>query len=260
MGPLLTLRWAARDLRRRWPQVVAIALIISIGTGVYAALGSTAAWRRESNDASFGVLNMYDLRVRAAEGADAAAGDMLAVLDDLPDPGIVAAAEERLIVPTQVDASTGDETILVPGRIVGMDVAGGGPHVNDVHVAEGDGRDLTAADDGAPVAVLERNFADHYDLPPEGEVRGAGDRPVRPVGTGLGPEYFCVAPEEGGLFAQANFAVLFTSLGTAQDLAGRLGRVNDLVLTLTPGTDPAEAAAAVEEAFAASGSGLGVTV
>ncbi|HEX6418281.1 MAG TPA: FtsX-like permease family protein [Acidimicrobiales bacterium] len=260
MGPLLILRWAARDLRRRWPQVVAIALVISIGTGVYAALGSTATWRRQSNDASFGMLNMYDLRVRAAEGADAAAGDMLAVLDDLPDPGIVATAEERLIVPTQVDASRRDKTILVPGRIVGMDVADGGPHVNDVHVAEGHGRDLTAADDGAPAAVLERNFADYYDLPPVGEVRVAGDRPVATVGTGLGPEYFFVMTEEGGFFAQANFAVLFTSLGTAQDLAGRPGRVNDLVLGLAPGTDADAAAAAVEQAFAASGTGLGVTV
>ncbi|HEX6425488.1 MAG TPA: FtsX-like permease family protein [Acidimicrobiales bacterium] len=260
MGPLFTLRWAARDLRRRWPQVVAIAVIISIGTGIYAALGSTATWRRESNDASFGLLHMYDLRVRVAEGADAATGEMLAVLDDLPDPAIVTTAEERLVVPTQVDASTGDETILVPGRIIGMDLSGGGPHVNDVDVAEGDGRALTAADDGAPVALLEKNFADHYGLPPTGEVRVAGDRPVETVGIGVAPEYFFVMTEEGGFFAQANFAALFTSLGTAQDLAGRPDRVNDLVLTLATGVDPDDAAAAVEEAFASSGAGLGVTV
>ncbi|HEX6569345.1 MAG TPA: FtsX-like permease family protein [Acidimicrobiales bacterium] len=260
MRPLLLLRWAARDLRRRWPQVVVIALIISIGTGAYSALGSTATWRRESNDASFGMLHMYDLRVKAAEGVDAGSGEMLAVLDDLPDPGIVETAEERLIVPTQVDASAGDETILVPGRIVGMDLADGGPHVNDVYVDEGDGRDLTAADDGAPVALVERNFADYYDLPPAGEVRVAGDRALRTVGIGLAPEYFFVMTEEGGFFAQANFAALFTSLATAQDLAGRPGRVNDLVLTLAPGVDQAEAAAAVEDAFAASGTGLGVTV
>jgi putative ABC transport system permease protein len=132
MGRLFMLRWAARDLRRRWPQVVAIALVISIGTGIYAALGSTATWRRESNDASFGWLHMYDLRIRATEGTDAAAGEMLAVLGDLPDPGIVGTAEERLHVPTQVDASAAGNTILVPGRIIGMDLTSGGPHVNDV--------------------------------------------------------------------------------------------------------------------------------
>jgi putative ABC transport system permease protein len=260
MGPRFMLRWAGRDLRRRWPQVVAIALIISIGTGIYAALGSTATWRRQSNDASFGLLHMYDLRVRTAEATDAAEGEMRAVLGDLPDPGMVATAEERLIVPTQVDTSAAGETILVPGRIIGMDLAEGGPHVNDVQVAEGSGRDLTADDDGRPVALLERNFADHYGLPPDGELRVAGGRGVDYVGTGLAPEYFLVTTEEGGFFAQANFAALFTSLATAQDLAGRPGRVNDLVLTLAPGTDPRRAAAKVEAAFTASDTGLGVTV
>jgi putative ABC transport system permease protein len=258
--PAFVLRWALRDLRRRWPQVVVIALIISIGTGVYAALGSTSTWRRESNDASFGLLHMYDLRVRAAAGTDAASGEMLAVLDDLPDPSMVATAEERLVVPTQVDASTGDETILVPGRIVGMDVSNGGPDVNDVYVGEGAGRDLVAGDDGAPVALLEWNFAHYYDVRPGREVRVAGDLPVEAVGIGMAPEYFFVMTEEGGFFAEAGFAALFTSLTTAQDLAGRPGRVNDLVLTLAPGTDPEAAATALEEAFATSAGGLGVSV
>jgi putative ABC transport system permease protein len=260
MRPLFLMRWAARDLRRHWAQVVVIALIISIGTGVYAALGSTATWRRQSNDESFGLVQMYDLRVKAAEGVDAATGEMLAVLGRLPDPGMVAAAEERLIAATQVDASAAGEPILVPGRIVGMDLADGGPHVNNVYVAEGNGRDLAAADDGAPVALVEQNFADYYDLPAEHDVRVSGDRDVHTVGIGLAPEYFFVMTEEGGFIAEANFAALFTSLATAQDLAGRPGRVNDLVLTLAPGVDRAEAAAAVETAFAQSGTGLGVTV
>ena len=112
-----------------------------IGTGVYAGLGSTAEWRRQSNDASFALLHMYDLRVTAAEGVDAAdRRDGRACWTTLPDPGIVATAEERLIADTQVDASTADESILVPGRLVGMDLTDGGPHVNGVYVAEGDGR------------------------------------------------------------------------------------------------------------------------
>ena len=34
----LWLRWSWRDLRARWLQVVAIALIIALGTGVFAGL------------------------------------------------------------------------------------------------------------------------------------------------------------------------------------------------------------------------------
>ena len=128
--------------------MLAIALIIGIGTGVYAWLGSTAEWRRRSNDASYSLLHMYDLRVTTAEGVDAPAGQMLSVLATLPDPGIVATAEERLVAASQVDASTSGESILVPGRIVGMDLTDGGPHVNGVLVPDGDGRALTEADDG----------------------------------------------------------------------------------------------------------------
>lgn len=259
-GRFFTLRWAARDLRRRWPQVVAIALVIAIGTGAYSALGSTATWRRESNDQSFERLHMYDLRVKAADGVDAAEGQMLAVLDRLEDPGMVEVAEERLIAATQVDASTGDQTILVPGRIVGMDLRDGGPHVNGVEVATGRGRSLTSADAGAPRVLVERNFADFYDLPPERTLRLAGDREVETVGAALAPEYFFVMTEEGGFFAQASFAALFTSLETAQELAGKPGRVNDLVLRLTPGVDEVAAEEAITRAFAESGSGLGATV
>src|SRR5688572_19563251 len=147
MGALFLLRWSARDLRRRWLQVAAIALIIAIGTGIYSALGSTATWRRESNDASFAALGMYDLRVKTADGVDAPVGAMLAALHSLP-AGMVDDAEERLVAPTQVDASTGDQPVLVPGRIVGVDVTANGPHLNQVWVDNGDGRTLTMADAG----------------------------------------------------------------------------------------------------------------
>lgn len=265
MGFVFTLRWAARDLRRRWPQVLAIALIIAIGTGVYAGLGSTSAWRRQSNDESYALLGMYDLRVTTAEGADAATGDMAAVLATLPDPGIVARAEERLITDTQVDASTADESILVPGRLIGMDLSDGGPHVNRTSlapggVARGGGRELTESNAGEPVVLVEHNFADFYGLPPEQTLRVGGGQEVTSVGQVFSPEYFFVMTEEGGFFAEANFAAVFTSLETAQRLSGRAGRVNDLVVQLAPGVDPGRAAAEIEAAFARSDTALGVTV
>jgi putative ABC transport system permease protein len=180
MRPLFVLRWSLRDLRRRWIQVAAIALIIGVGTGVYSGLGSTATWRRQSNDASFAALGMYDLRVTVAAGADAPQGAMLAVLDRLPDSTIVTDAEERLVVPTQVDASTADDTILVPGRIIGVDTSNGGPGITAVWVDRSDGRTLRASD--RDVVVLEHNFASFYDLPPSGTVN-VGGRRLEYVGT-----------------------------------------------------------------------------
>jgi len=264
MSWLLLLRWSLRDLRRRWLQVAAIALVIAIGTGVYAAMGSTSTWRRASNDASFAATAMYDLRVRATEGAFVEQGALLAALDDALAAGdqgdVVELAEERLVVATQVDASTPQQTVLVPGRIIGVDVRGGGPQVAFPAVAERDGRVLADADDGNAVAVLEYNFAAFYDLRDDTDVTVSGGRTLDVVGLGLAPEYFLVTTEEGGFLAQANFAALFVPLATAQDLAGRPGEVNDLVLRLRPGADREQLAQVLRDAFDASSLGLGVTV
>jgi energy-coupling factor transporter ATP-binding protein EcfA2 len=54
---VLWLRWSWRDLRARWAQVCALAAVIALGTGSYAALLSTSAWRTQSNDASFALLH-----------------------------------------------------------------------------------------------------------------------------------------------------------------------------------------------------------
>ena len=97
---------------------------------------------------------------------------------------------------------------------------------------------------------VEHNFADFYDLPPGRTLRLAGNQKVTSVANVYSPEYFFVMTEDGGFFAEANFAVLFTSLQTAQRLAGRPGRVNDLVIKLAPGVDPRAAARDIETTFA----------
>jgi putative ABC transport system permease protein len=260
MTPLFLMRWSLRDLRRKWLQVGAIAFIIAIGVGLYAALGGTATWRYESNDASFAATGMYDLRVKATEGLDIEEGALLAALESLPDPRVVAQAEERLVFDTQVDASTATESIRVPGRIVGLDLSADGPALTSAAVADDAGRKLAAADDGEPVALLERNFADYYGLRAGGTVRLGGGHSLDIVGVGMGPEFFFITTEDGGFFAQANFAALFTSLTSAQEIAGRPGRVNDLVLTLHDGADIVNVRSQLQAVFDASTTGLGATV
>ncbi len=225
----LWLRWSWRDLRRHWVRVAVIALVIALGTGAYAGLSSSAAWRLASADHNHELLNMYDLRVRLSTGSVVETGTLTDIVESVPS---IDSAEERLIVPAQVDASLADETILVRGVIVGVPVAGDGPFINRIHAAAG--RPLAASDAGAPVALLERNFAMFYDLPATTSVRVGGDREIEIIGHGVTPEYFIVQPEGGAFFSQANYAALFTSLETAQDLTGVTG-VNDLILTLDAG-------------------------
>src|SRR5690606_41010000 len=123
MNLRLYLRWTWRDLRARWLQVIAIALIIALGTGVHAGLSSMADWRYTSYDASYALLNMYDLRVRLTEGSYVDAETLLDTLDDLPHAHWITAAEPRLILPTLVETGDPSDPILVPGRIIGVDIS-----------------------------------------------------------------------------------------------------------------------------------------
>ena len=250
----LWLRWSWRDLRGRWVQVAAIALIIALGTGTYAGMSSSAIWRMRSNDASYAVTNMYDLRVKLGAGSFAQTGSLEARLPRIDHASWIDEAEERLQLATQIEVPGDDGMVFVPGRIVGAGSAGQAPAVNRVHVEPG--RELDDGDAGQNVVLLERNFADYYELPPEGEVRVAGGTPARYVGHGLAPEYFMVVTDEGDFLAQANFGVIFTTIDTAQRLAGRDDVVNDLVLTLV---DSADTDVVVDELKAAFDD-LGVTV
>jgi putative ABC transport system permease protein len=100
--------------------VIAIALVIAIGTGVFAGLRSTSTWRRESNDVSFALTAIHDLRAELGAGTYVAEGTLLDAVAALDAADAVTAVRERLVVASQVDASTADETILVQARLVGM--------------------------------------------------------------------------------------------------------------------------------------------
>ncbi len=83
----LWLRWSWRDLRRRWVLVTALALVIALGTGAFAGLGGTTAWRIASQDASYASLGMHDLKVRLPEGGFVPQGALLKALGSLPSSG-----------------------------------------------------------------------------------------------------------------------------------------------------------------------------
>ncbi len=232
-GARLWVRWSWRDLRRRWGLVATIALVIALGTGTYASLMSTSAWRTRSNDISFALLRTHDLRVSLTQGSTAAEGSLLAMAARIPHSRDILGARERLIVPTQI---AGPRDLLVPGELVGTDTRPG-PMVDGVWVTEG--RGLTAADDGARTVVVESAFASKNGLPTRGALQVSGGTTLAYVGHGQSPEYFIVSGSAGALpfLSQKSYGVLFTTLHTAQLAAGAPGRINDLVLTLRPGAD-----------------------
>lgn len=238
-------RWTLRDLRRRWVLVAAIALVLALGTGTYAALLGSSDWRRASNDRSFELLRMHDVRVTLGEGHTTDAGTLEAAVDRIPQAGQVRAVAERLVLPTLLDVSTDRQQVLVPGRIVGMPVE---TEVDRLSVSSGEG-----LRPGNPAVVLERSFGAYHDLPDAGTLRVAGDRTLDYTGHGQLPEYFAIAGGGGGSFTtEAGFGVLFAPLATAQQLADAPGRVNEVVLRLASGSDATAVATALEEELAAA--------
>ena len=252
-GPRLWLRWSLRDLRSRWVVVAATALVIALGTGTYAGLSSQAQWRKDSLDLSYQRAAAHDVRLSLPEGSFVPAGKLARRLEAIPHADAVSAREERLVARTQVDASQRGEAILVPGRVIGLDVAGGSPRIDRLTTHAG--RSLRPSDEGAAVAQLEQHFATFYDLPASGSVR-VGGRRVRYVGHAVTPDWFLVV-SDAGWGAESNLAAVFMPLGSAQDLVGQPGRVNELVVRVR---DTRDAAIVAAEARRAIGGGATATL
>jgi len=227
--------------------VATIAAVIAIGLGVFTGLGSTAEWRRQSNDASLDRLSFHDLRVELTAGSFVLAGRLDAAI---ADSGIATTAvTERLVLPTQLDASTDSSIILVAARIIGGPFGGPGT-VDDLWLRSGR---LTDPDADVPEVVVEDKFARHHGLASSGAMAIAGGVAVQRIGTGTGPEEFFVSTDEQSVFAEADFATLYTDLITAQRLTGRIGEVNDAAIRLAEGADALEAAARLSEALDGAG-------
>jgi putative ABC transport system permease protein len=253
VSPRFWIRWSFRDLRAHWVAVVAIAVVIAIGTGVYAGLSSTSTWRRLSNDASFAAVNVHDLRVSTAPGTFVDQGSLGELVASIPSAGDVDTVTERLIVDSQLEAEGRDGDILVTARIVGGTLDADA--VDRVWVRGG-----SVPDPGTATAVLEAKFADARDLPSIGTVSIAGDRTVAYTGVGVAPEDFSIAGPEGTIGAEADLATLYLHLTDAQSLLGRPETVNDVVLTVVPDGDVAEVERDLRAATEnVAGAGLTVT-
>lgn len=239
---MLWLRWSWRDLRARWLQVCAIAIIIALGTGVFAGLSGQERWRTRSLDLSYSRLNMYDLQITLNDGSYVEQ----ARLADLADIDGVAVVEPRLLVPIQLDASSNEEQILVSGRLIGVDVSSGGPRVNRIYVPEGEGRTLQAEDAGQNIAVSQLKFAQTNHLETGDILRISGGHELTLVGLGYSPEYFQIVGEGNNIFGEGNFGIFFVALETAQTLAHQEGLVNNLVFQLDQDADVKTVQAAIQ--------------
>ena len=167
--------------------------------------------------------------------------------------GGVAAAEERLVVPSQIDASRHGRPVLLPARLIGIPVRAGGQLVDSLYVKAGG----NLASSGGPQAVLDWNFAHHFSLPDSGSVRIAGLGTVPYPGVGVTPQYFLIVDEAGISGAESGLAVVYVPLAEAQRAGARLGQVNQLLLRVA-GRSPVSVERELRSAFASALPRVGV--
>jgi putative ABC transport system permease protein len=263
LGARFWVTWSWRDLRRRWPLVLAIGLLLAGGTGLAAGLGSMEGWRVESNDRSFAALSVHDIRVDVEEGGFAPAGSLRDAALAIPAADSVDSVAEQLVAPTQIDASAlAPEPILTPGQLIGVEpgedrivdgVTVTGPAVDAIAVEEGRG----LGSEGA-VAMLDPLYAEENGIAASGTIELAGGATLELAGLGRSPETFFVTGPGGAFSATEDFGTVFAPLPTAQRLTGREGQVNGLVLTLRPGADRDAVAAQLERSIDRALPGLGV--
>ncbi len=244
---LFRLRWSLRDARKRWIQIVAIGFTLAIGIGLYAGLSSVTQWRLTSIDKSLEATSMYDLRATVGEGGDVPAGSLARIASEIDG---IDRYNERLLFDTQVETVVEGEELLVHGRIVGMDLSGSEPVVNDVYLIDDAARPVSNS--ATPQVLVNRGFSTFWNLPTSGALTVGGDVGVDYVGAAVSPEFFLIIEGNGSL-GRSNLAVLFAPLDAAQDISGRSGVVNDLVLTLEPGADAAAVTEQLTEAAASQG-------
>ena len=203
------------------------ALLLALGVGMYSAMSSMSVWRDG--------VGRRELR-RAADARPARlarAGQHVAPRARCArrwrsdaDRGAWRPRQERLVVPTQVDASHGaaDASSSRAGSSARRPAA--------PSTARDRARARAApADDGRPVVELERNFAKHYGLPRGGHVTARRRRgAVRYVGPGARARVLHRHRAGRGLRRRGELRRRVRAAARrAQALAGERGRVNELV-------------------------------
>lgn len=249
-----------RDLRRRWLQVVATALVMALGVAVFAGLGGLRAFREDSATASFAFQKLHDIRVSMADDDFAQEGELAqAIRSASPDLETAPVVQERLLAPTQIDGRpAGNDEVLTPGLLIGVPISADEAKAVDTLNIDA-GRPLKPSDDGKPVAVLDASYANFYDLPASGTLELAGGMQIEYVGKGQSPQYFLITSDVG-FGGESTLGVLYAPLKTVQTLAGKPGAVNEAEIRLAEGADPAAAKQALEESLKTTVPGATVTL
>lgn len=232
----VTTRKAVRDLRRQRGQVIAVAITIMLGVGLFIASAGAFANLSGSYRHTYDRLHFADLV--------AAGGDSTAVSAAATSAG-ASGVESR----TQIDPPMLIQHTKLIGRVVGMP-ADTRPTVDDVEVTTG--RYLSSAEpDGV---LVETHAAETFDLAPGDSLRiytPSGWHRVTVRGVAVSAEYIWPARSRQEVLSDPySFAVVFAPQTSVEQWSRTAP--NQVLVTLPRGTeDPG--AAAVSRAMTEAG-------
>ncbi len=229
-------RKALRDLRRQRTQVLAVAVTIMLGVGLYIASAGAFANLSGSYQQTYDRLHFADL---VATGGD----------PDRVSAAATDAGASAVLARSQVDPPMLIRGTKLIGRVIGLP-AGSRPAIDDVEVNRG-----TYLSPGAPAGVLvETHAADTFGLGPGDRLRvftAAGWQRVRVRGVVVSAEYLWPARSRQEVLGDPHaFAVLFAPEETVRRWTGA-GATQ--VLAELPSGSSAEESSSVAAAMRAAG-------
>ncbi len=232
----VTTRKVVRDLRRARAQVVAVALTVMLGVGLFIATAGAFENLDSSYHQTYTRLHFADLQ--------STGGDPARVADAATRAGARAAT-----IRTQIDPPMLVRGTKLVGRVSGLP-AGGRPAVDDVEITRG--RYLSPAD---PTGVLVETHAAHaFHLAPGDTLRvytPAGWQRLTVRGTAVSAEYLWPARSRQSVLEDPHaFAVVFAPQATVRSW---YGAAHSQVLVELPGGPAGRHGSAVAAAMRSAG-------
>jgi putative ABC transport system permease protein len=212
---------AARDLRRRLPQVAAIGATVMLGVLLFVASYDSFRNVQASYDRTYARTHFADLTVTGGDSATIAAA-----LSG-------AAGVDRIVIRTQADRPMAIGATKLVGRVVGMPPVDG-HGINEIDLIAGRLPDPARNDQ----VVIERHTADTFGLSAGKSVRVFDDAAWRDVtisGIVQSPEYLWPARNRQDVLGDPHaFAVVFAPESLARTLSART-TPNQVLVAMTGG-------------------------
>ena len=213
--------------------------VIAIGTGLYAGLGGMREWRERSERRRASPRSRTTTCASTcARAASCAPGALRARAERAAGAGVVRAREERLVVPDPGRRlAPGGRTVLVPGQIVGMTCRAARPSTRSGPGAAGPCGPATRAAPSRCSSAASRATTACRPRAPCASPAGDG---CATSGRGCRREYFLVSAPRADFGGRGDASRWCSRrCGPRSALAGRAGRVNELLVRLAPGADAA---------------------